>query len=82
MPNYKPGPGRRSKGVRKAFLTRLPQDVAAAVEAEAAARDLSLSEYLALITAQAHDFEVEVPPRHKPVSEQISIDVEVFSKSA
>lgn len=80
MPNYKAGPGRRSKGARKPFLTRIPQDVADVVEAEAAARDLSLSEYLALITAQAHGFEVVIPPRITPVSEQGTL--EELSRSA
>lgn len=74
MAKYKPGPGRRSKGVRKAFMTRLPPDVAAAVESEAAARGVSLSEYLALIAARAHDFEVALPPRQKPVSEQAALE--------
>lgn len=82
MPNYKPGPGRRSKGARKAFMTRLPQDVADAVVAEAAARNVSLSEYLALIAARAHDFEVSIPPRQKPLTEQSALEEISLSKSA
>lgn len=82
MPNYKPGPGRRSKGVRKAFLTRLPEDVAVAVVAEATARGLSLSEYLALIAAQAHDFEVSIPPRQLPVTQQATLEGMNLTRSA
>ncbi|MDP3890272.1 hypothetical protein [Nocardioides sp.] len=86
MRNYKPGPGRRSKGARKAFMTRLPHDVAAIVEAEAAAREISLSEYLAIIAAQAHGVETEMPSRKAEVSTQSSIEelgsVEELSRSA
>lgn len=85
MPNYKAGPGRRSKGARKPFMTRLPRDVADLVEAEAEARGLSYSEYLAVITAQALNFDVELPARKKPVSEQPTLDDavgETLSKSA
>lgn len=82
MANLKGGPGRRSKGDRKAFMTRLPNDVAAVVEAEAGSRGLSYSEYLALITAQAHGIEATIPPRLKPIPEQTSLEIEEMTKSA
>jgi hypothetical protein len=62
MRTRKPGPGRKSKGPRKAYRPQLPADVHARVEHEAALRDLSLSEYLALCLAQFHGMPVEMPP--------------------
>ncbi|MFE6510291.1 hypothetical protein ACFVBP_21675 [Nocardioides sp. NPDC057764] len=74
MRNTKPGPGRRSKGARKAFMTRLPMDLAVLVEHEAIARDISNSEYLALLTAQAHGIDVTMPARIVPVTAQSAIE--------
>lgn len=74
MRNTKPGPGRRSKGPRKAFMSRLPEDLAVVVEDEAIARDISNSEYIALLVAQAHGFDVTIPPRIVPVSAQSMIE--------
>lgn len=62
MRTRKAGPGRKSKGPRKAYRPQLPADVHARIEHEAALRDLSLSEYLALCLAQFHGMTVEMPP--------------------
>jgi hypothetical protein len=61
MRTRKPGPGRKSKGPRKAYRPQLPADVHARVEHEAALRDLPLSEYVALCLAQFHGMPVEMP---------------------
>lgn len=74
MSNYKPGPGRRSLGPRRAVLTRLPEDVARLAVAEADARGLSHSEYLAILIAQAHGQPASLPPRSRPVAEQPTLD--------
>lgn len=74
MPNYKPGPGRRSLGPRKAFATRLPEDVARLAVAEADARGLSHSEYLAILIAQAHGHAAQLPPRTQPIPQQPTLD--------
>lgn len=70
MANYKPGPGRRSRGQRKAVLTRLPPSVAELALAEAEARGLSHSEYLAILIAQAHGIDTPLPPRQAGVAHQ------------
>lgn len=62
MRTRKAGPGRKSKGPRKAYRPQLPADVHARVEHEAALRDLPLSEYVALCLAQFHGMTVEMPP--------------------
>lgn len=74
MRNTKPGPGRRSKGPRKAFMSRFPEDLAVLVEDEAIARDISNSEYIALLVAQAHGFDVTMPARIVPSSAQSAIN--------
>lgn len=79
--NHKPGPGRTSKGARKPFMTRLPKEFADAVEQEAEARDLSYSEYIAIVVAQAHGSDVPMPPRLKPTSTQMQL-VEVPTTAA
>lgn len=73
MANYKPGPGRRSRGQRKAILTRLPAPLAELALAEADARGLSHSEYLAILVAQAHGFETPLPPRQTGVPHQAAL---------
>lgn len=88
--NYKAGPGRRSKGARKAFMTRLPLGIADSVEAEATAREVSLSEYLALLAQIAHvdgelrpEFENLMPPRVQPTTTQSTIEeIDELSRSA
>jgi hypothetical protein len=56
-------------------MTRLWKEVAETVELEAAARDVSLSEYIAITVARAHGHDdVVMPPRTKPMTEQGSID--------
>lgn len=74
MRNYKPGPGRPSLGARQAFLTRLPKDVADLATLEAEARDLSRSEYLAILIAQAHGIPTPLPPRRQGVPQQGTLD--------
>jgi len=79
--NYKPGPGRPSKGPRKAFATRLAVPLAEAVEAEASSREMTYSEYLAALADLMHrdgellpEFAALLPPRKKPTSVQATTD--------
>lgn len=69
----KPGPGRRSKGDRTAIITRPATTVAQKVMAEATSRDLSYSEYVAIILAMSHGEDVEMPKRQHPISEQLAV---------
>lgn len=57
------------------FMVRLPMAVAAAVEQEADSREMSYSKYIARVVEMAHGFDVELPERVKPVSEQLEIGV-------
>lgn len=74
MARHRPGPGRPSAGPRHAILTRLPQPVADRVLAEADARDMSYSEYVAIVVATAHGFDGQLPPRRIDVPEQALLD--------
>lgn len=75
MARHRPGPGRPSAGPRHAILTRLPQEVADLVTAEADARDMSYSEYVAIVVARAHGFQASLPPRLAEVPQQGSLDL-------
>lgn len=76
MPRHRPGPGRPSAGPRRAILTRLPEQVADRVCAEADARNMSYSEYVALVVASAHGFQAALPPRLAEVPQQDSLDLQ------
>lgn len=55
------GPGRPSKGDRHQFATRVPRQVADAIQENADNNGLSYSEYLAWVLANAHGFETPMP---------------------
>lgn len=74
MARHRPGPGRPSAGPRHAILTRLPQQLADVVTAEADARDMSYSEYVAIVVAKAHGFQAALPPRLEAIPEQQRLD--------
>jgi len=65
MGKFKPGPGRKSKGDRDLFVSRVPRDVANAVRREADRLDLSLSEYIANVLAKAHGYAAPTRPDEK-----------------
>jgi hypothetical protein len=57
------------------FVTRIPVVDGDVVTAEAVARDLTYSAYIAACVAIVHGHLDELPPRVRPVSEQTQIDV-------
>lgn len=63
MTRYRPGPGRPSKGTRRAVVTRLPECLAQTVADEAMERGISQSEYVAILVGQAHGEKLTLPPR-------------------
>lgn len=65
---------RKFHGQREAFMTRMSKDLADTVKAEAEARGISYSEYIALQVARAQGEDVTLPPRQKPTPKQTSID--------
>ena len=74
MTQLKRGPGRPSAGPRHVIVTRVDIKVADLVRAEAEARDMSYSGYVAAILAQAHGIPTELPARLQPVAEQPPLD--------
>lgn len=55
------GGGRPSKGDRHQFITRVPRAAADRIQAEADRLDLSYSEYIAYVLANAHGIETPLP---------------------
>lgn len=53
--------GRPTKGDRRQFITRVPRVGADLVEAAAAERGLSLSDYISLVLCQHHGLDVKMP---------------------
>jgi len=51
-------------------MTRVPETVADRVRAEAEARDMSYSEYIAAILGDAHGFTIDIPARRTDIPEQ------------
>lgn len=70
-----PGAGRPSKGDRRQFVTRVPRAAADLVLAEAEARDLSYSEYLAIVIALAHGVPAAMPDPLYPVARQGELSI-------
>lgn len=61
MARHRAGPGRPSKGDRHAFAPKVRGDAARLAVAGAGARDLSHSEYLEIVIARYHGFDVAMP---------------------
>jgi hypothetical protein len=64
-----------SRKDRHAFLTRVRRDVANLVIAQADARDLPYSDYLAIVIARAHGFDVDMPEQLRHIDEQEVLDI-------
>lgn len=75
MAKHKPGPGRPSRGKRHPFFTRIPEELASEVIEEADARDMSYSEYIALVVAEKHGRPTTFPPRQKPIAQQQDLGI-------
>ena len=67
--------GRPSKGRRKDYRARIPEHVAVVVEAEAHAREMPYTDYIAVLVSQALGFDVLMPERKHPLPEQTTLDI-------
>lgn len=68
-------PGRKHKGDRQPFITRVPRPAAQRVIEQAAARDMSWSEYLAVIIAQAHGVDAVLPEPKREIPQQEELGI-------
>ena len=60
-----PGSGRKSKGPRDVFTTRLPTALGDLVRADAERVDLSYSDYMANLVAEKYGFPLVAEPKNE-----------------
>lgn len=72
--------GRRNKGKRHSFMSRVPQDLAARVIQEAEASGLTYSDYIALVLAEKHDY--PLAEHIRPNTSTDSVQEEIPLKTA
>lgn len=74
--------GRRNKGKRHSFMSRVPEELAERVIAEAEASDLTYSDYIALVLAEKHDFELPAPyPKPAPMTDSVQEEIPMQNAS-